>query len=341
MDIRSLILSPAPPPGRKALKMEVKRYTSGTSESLLKDGVTLLMLHGLGQHKEQWEPVVERLYAPQSHCAVSPPIREIWLLEWQSHGQSAVLNEEALKDDPLSALMDQWAHGIAEFIKSDFVKGHRLVGVGYSSGAIALMVSTMYFEKCPYLGCILVEPTIADKDTWQSNLETVIQPGFDLVNKAVTRRRNAWANRDEAHTFFAGRSPWKTWDPRVVELFVKYALKESKDKDGNDCVTRKCPTLHEATALQVNDKAPWAAADQIAKLCGVVPMHAILAELVDSMPRVLRDSAVDKSKGRVVDSITTIPNVGHSVIQALPDVIGSTILRLLHEITNPNAKSHL
>ncbi|KAJ7082887.1 hypothetical protein B0H15DRAFT_952271 [Mycena belliarum] len=270
MVIRSFILSPAPPPGRKALKMEVKRYTSGSS---LPEGVTLLMLHGLGQHKEQWEPVVERLYAPQSHCTVSPPIREIWSLEWQSHGQSAVLNEEALKDDPLSALMDQWAHGIAEFIKSDFVKGHRLVGVGYSSGAIALMVSTMYFEKCPYLGCILVEPTIADKDTWQSNLETVIQPGFDLVNKAVTRRRNAWANRDEAQTFFAGRSPWKT-----IRGWWSY----SKDKDDNDCVTRKCPTIHEATAPQVNDKAPWAAADHITKLCGTVPIHAILAELVDS-----------------------------------------------------------
>ncbi|KAJ7470743.1 Alpha/beta hydrolase fold-1 [Mycena latifolia] len=338
MDVKAFVLNTPPLPGRKPLRMEVKRYTYAPQT---KDGITLLVFHGLGQHKEQWEPVIERLYALQSPCDHSSRIREVWSLEWQNHGESAVLNEEALKDDPRSAPMDGWASGVAEFVKSDFVKGHRLVGVGYSSGAIALMVSTLHFEKCPYLGIILVEPTVTDKETWEANHEKIIKPAFELVNKAVTHRRNSWVSKEATHEYFIGRSPWKSWDPRVVELFTEHALRNSKDKDGNDCVVRKCPTIHEATALQLNDKAPWDAAEQVTKLSGIVPIHVIFAELVDSMPRVLRDSAVDRSQGRIVDSITTIPNVGHSIIQALPDVVGSTISGLLNDILSPNIRSNL
>lgn len=58
--------------------------------------------------KEQWEPVMESLYAlqVQSESGAEPQaVREAWAFDWQSHGESAVLNEEALKDGPASACM--------------------------------------------------------------------------------------------------------------------------------------------------------------------------------------------------------------------------------------------
>jgi hypothetical protein len=53
--------------------------------------------------KEQWEPTLEKLFTLHSERSQFPQIREAWALDWQSHGESAVLNEESLKDDPASA----------------------------------------------------------------------------------------------------------------------------------------------------------------------------------------------------------------------------------------------
>jgi hypothetical protein len=111
-----------------------------------------------GLDKEQWEPTIQKLFTLQSEKSNFPQIREAWALDWQSHGESAVLNELALKDDPESArtsrhyssriwllligipltALDLWGYAIAEFLKSDLIAGHRLVGVGYSSGTVGL-----------------------------------------------------------------------------------------------------------------------------------------------------------------------------------------------------------
>ncbi|KAJ6550612.1 Alpha/Beta hydrolase protein [Mycena vulgaris] len=336
MNIESFILDSPPAANGKELRMAAKRYTSAGKTPSDSDGVTLLMFHAMGQHKEQWEPTLEKLYTLKS------PIREVWVFDWQSHGESAVLNEEALEGDKKAAPLDRWALAIAAFIKSDFVKGHRLVGVGHSSGTVGLMVSTRHFEQCPYAGIILVEPSMMDQQIWEANREE-IQPAFDMVTNAVMHRRDGWTSKEAAHKYFMARFPWNTWDPRIVVLFTEYGLKDSIDEDGKPCVIRKCPMIHEASAFQVNLEITWDAAAQVAKLSGVVPIHVIFGENVDMMPQVIRDGVIDKTKGRIVDSVTTIPDVGHTIVQELPDVVGSTISQLLDVIlTIPSElRSHM
>ncbi|KAJ7798639.1 hypothetical protein B0H14DRAFT_3886403 [Mycena olivaceomarginata] len=208
------------------------------------------MLHGLGMHKEQWEPILEKLFTLQSEKSTF--YREAWSLDWQNHGESAVLNEEALKDDPKSAPLDLWGRAIAHFLTSGLVTGHRLVGIGYSFGAVGLLLSTRGFQKCPYEGIILVEPCMADEDTWA-------------------------ANHDELHAafgmYFMGRFPWNAWDSRIVALFVEHALKDSTDKNGKACVVRTCPVIHEASAFQANLElgGPQEAAERISILADWVP----------------------------------------------------------------------
>ncbi|KAJ6474400.1 Alpha/Beta hydrolase protein [Mycena vitilis] len=337
MNIESFVLDSPPAANGHNLRMAAKRYTY--AGKALQDGVTLLMVHAMGQHKEQWEATIEKLYALQSR---SSRIREVWTFDWQSHGESAVLNEEALKDDEKAAPLDCWAAAIAAFIKSDFVKGHRLVGVGHSSGTVGLMVSTRHFEKCPYAGLILIEPSMMDEQIWDANREE-IQPAFDMVTSAVVHRRDGWPSKEAAHKYFVSRFPWNTWDPRVVASFAEYGLRDSTDKEGKPCVVRKCPMIHEASAFQVNLKITWDAAAQVAKLSGVVPIHVVYGENVDMMPQVIRDGVIDKTKGRIVDSVTTVPEVGHTIVQELPDVVGSTIWQLLRVIFTmaPEIRSHL
>lgn len=120
MDVETFLLETPPVVGSKSLTMAAKRYTYRDGDAA-RDGVTLLMFHGLGQRessttpdsldltlyqdKEQWEPVIEKLYALRSDTASSSQIREAWSFDWQSHGESAVLNEKALEDGPDSARM--------------------------------------------------------------------------------------------------------------------------------------------------------------------------------------------------------------------------------------------
>jgi hypothetical protein len=66
---------------------------------------------------------------------------------------------------------------------------------------------------------ILVEPSMADQETWNTHRED-IQATFDMVINAVKYRRDVWTSKEAAHQFFAGRFPWNSWDPRTVTLFA-------------------------------------------------------------------------------------------------------------------------
>lgn len=47
--------------------------------------------------KEQWEPVIEKLFTLQKKMDKTHRIREAWSFDWQNHGDAAVLNRELLK----------------------------------------------------------------------------------------------------------------------------------------------------------------------------------------------------------------------------------------------------
>ncbi|KAF7330197.1 Alpha/beta-hydrolase [Mycena venus] len=342
MNVETFLLD-TPPAGGKPLIMAAKRYTYHMHDERHqepKDGLTLLMLHGLGQHKEQWEPIIEKLYALRRDSSISSRIREVWSFDWQSHGESAVLNEEALKDGSGSAPTERWASAITEFVKSDLVKGHRLIGISYSSGTIALMGTTRHFDpdKCPYAGLILVEPSMMDEEACNTNKEILSR--FASITKAVTHRLNVWTDRETAHKYFIGHLPWKTWDSRVTRLFAEYGLKDAKDSEGNACVVRACPTIHEASAFQVNLKSAWTGVEQISKLSGLVPIHVVFGERVDLMPKAILDSVVDETKGRKVSSVTRIPG-GHTIVQEQPDSVGSTLSHLLDTIQASQIRGRL
>ncbi|KAK7012805.1 Alpha/beta-hydrolase [Favolaschia claudopus] len=347
LNIESFILPSPPTPTGKPLSIAAKRYTApGAIQSV---GITLVMFHGLGQHKEQWEPTLEKLFAIHSSSRSNsnlPQIREAWALDWQSHGESAVLNQNSLQDDAESAPLNLWGIAIANFLKSNHVAGHRLYGVGYSSGTVGLLLSTRdsdfdFANKCPYNGIILVEPSMMDEDTWKASGEDEIQPAFDMVTNAVKHRRDVWATREAALKFFMGRFPWNAWDPRIVALFAEHALTSGKDKEGKPCVVRSCPMIHEALAFQVNLKNTWDAVEQISKLSPRVPIHVVFGETVDLMPQVIHECVVDKSKGRNVASITTIPDVGHTIMQEMPDVVATTVSDLLNKLCSPPVRSLL
>ncbi|KAJ7828267.1 hypothetical protein B0H14DRAFT_2812458 [Mycena olivaceomarginata] len=135
------------------------------------DGITLLLLHGLGQRRN------------------SPQIREAWVLDWQSHGESAVLNEESLKDDPASARA-----AIANFLNSDLVAGHQLVGVGNTWNPIS---DEIQLPPSTWLANAVKHRRDIPWNSWDPRIvalfsEHALKSSTDKDGKACVVRNHTW-----------------------------------------------------------------------------------------------------------------------------------------------------
>jgi hypothetical protein len=98
------------------LKMAAKRYSHKVADGAVDRGLTLVFCHGLGARmfhrsyftplqlikkcsadKEQWEPTLAHLlYTESTDGRGRHAIREAWSFDWQSHGDSGVLNRVKL-----------------------------------------------------------------------------------------------------------------------------------------------------------------------------------------------------------------------------------------------------
>lgn len=119
-----------------------KKYTSSYSEPSSHDegAYTLIFLHAVGMHKESWDLVVDKLFQLEGGIK----IKEVFSIECPNHGESAVVNEDALRlnrFDPTRSVLE-YARAVHLFLTSeslaiDFSK-RRLIGIGHSLGSPAL-----------------------------------------------------------------------------------------------------------------------------------------------------------------------------------------------------------
>ena len=73
--------------------------------------------------------------------------------------------------------------------------------------------------KIPFLGMILMDPSMMDSDTWYTHQQE-LQAMFDFVKKGATVRRDSWSNRAEAYAYLKKRTPYNTWDDRILRSYV-------------------------------------------------------------------------------------------------------------------------
>ncbi|EED82446.1 predicted protein, partial [Postia placenta Mad-698-R] len=159
--------------------------------------------------KELWEPTLETLFSLRNGRDPPTNVREAWALDWQSHGDSAVLNTSALKARREGLTIADWAHAIVAFLRSPHIAGQRLVAIGHSAGATALMYTTKLLppEHLPYAGIILVEAPLIDRDVFEKNRKRQ-QMTIKAVQKAATSRRDVWSSKEQALEWLRSRRPW-------------------------------------------------------------------------------------------------------------------------------------
>lgn len=98
---RKVVLPPCP---AYPLYVAGNCYTHPDAAASGPDAVTLVLLHSSGFHKEMFEPTIEELFGVVDAASPSgtwagptPRIRAVWAVECPTHGESAVLNEAAIR----------------------------------------------------------------------------------------------------------------------------------------------------------------------------------------------------------------------------------------------------
>ncbi|KAJ3552510.1 hypothetical protein NM688_g4115 [Phlebia brevispora] len=318
-----------------SVKMAARRYLPSGS-SLSAAGLTLLCLHGIGSHKELWEPILENVF--QHRCAADaklPSIREIWLLDCQNHGDSALLNA-SIEWSKESLFSTEWAAAVA-FFHETYLKSHRVVCVCNSGGALAALGSVRYlhhWRAIPYEAAILVEPTVAPRSTTPEDLDAWIER-LKATSRAAIRRRDVWNSYQDAFAYFTKRYPWKEWDKHMVQLFVEHGLRPIRDDDLR--VTLKCPKHLEADTYGVPAEIVILAMEEIERLCDKIPVHILFGEYDDFMPEHCKTYIRDMGCAGRITSVTSVPEAGHFVALEKPFAVAQWLRQTLVRLNLPSS----
>ncbi|KAJ6526661.1 hypothetical protein B0H19DRAFT_900282, partial [Mycena capillaripes] len=251
------------------LKMTCKRYSTKESSANV-EGLTLLFGHGVGAHKEVWEPIIEDIFRLQRYQCV----REAWALDRQDHGDAALLNSEELaRSRPDGVLSYEWAEAIAAFASSPRMRGHRIVTISHSAGAISMVGSTKFMpvRTSPYVAMLLVEPSMV-----AAELDPYKEGGIAALTAAIRVRRDTWTSRQAVHEWMASRFPWNIWDPRVLRAHIDHGFKDTSDGK----VTLKCDKSHEANCY-MDKYAHFDSVEQVGRVCRALPFHVIWGDRDD------------------------------------------------------------
>ncbi|KAJ7131540.1 Alpha/Beta hydrolase protein [Mycena crocata] len=309
------------------LKMYAKRYY--TTESMRNsNGMTLLFAHCIGAHKEQWEPTIRRIFELRGSL-----IYEAWAFDWQTHGDSAMLNQELLESSPsrvYGVSASEWSDAIGTFIKSPQMHQKRLVAIGHSAGAGTLILTTrdIPLPALPFVSLILIEPTVIPRELFYHEIEERLST-MEFVVSATLTRRERWRSREEAHAWLARRVPWDSWDPRALRMLSDHGLVDAPEGG----VRIKCEKRQEA--LSYPDVEPhFCAAEELGRISHAVPVHFIWGNESPLVPQFVQESLCDGSGGRIAASVTRIEG-GHMVVQEQPDSVADAICAILDTIGQP------
>ncbi|EAW10659.1 putative toxin biosynthesis protein [Aspergillus clavatus NRRL 1] len=233
------------------LHLAVKQYIPLDNPDPQPGDVTILATHANGFPKELYEPLWEEIHARSR--ANGFRIRSIWMTDVAHQGQSSVLNEDLLGNDP------SWFDHPRDLLHLVNVKHKEMprpiVGIGHSMGGAHLAQLCLMHPRLIH-SLVLLDPVIQRQTTQLDPLYLV--KGQHVIAKTTqlsTYRRDLWPSRKAAADGFKKNPFYQTWDPRVLDRWIKYGLRDlptgiyplnesEAPKDGDRPVTLRT-TLHQ------------------------------------------------------------------------------------------------
>ncbi|CAG9989351.1 unnamed protein product [Clonostachys byssicola] len=210
-----------------APKLSVKQYIPLNNPTPEPGDITIIGAHANGFPKELYEPLWEEIYQRSAQARLQ--IRSIWIADMWNQGQSGVINEKILGNDP------SWSDHSRDLMhlinQNQASMPHPIVGIGHSMGGTQLSLLALNHPRL-LRSLVLLDPVIQERN------------GSISPAKASTPRRDIWPSRQTAAARFKGGKFFQTWDPRVLDRWIEYGLRQVPTElyprghfDNDDAVT--------------------------------------------------------------------------------------------------------
>ncbi|EMC96223.1 hypothetical protein BAUCODRAFT_467173 [Baudoinia panamericana UAMH 10762] len=190
--------------------LEAKQYIPRNNLEAHESDLTILAAHAIGFPKELYEPLWDDMLKQWNYSSLR--IRSIWIADASNQGASSALNEAIQGDDPSFFDHPRDLLHMINTLREHFPPP--LVGVGHSSGATALIQLTLLHPRL-LSSLVLFDPIIGHGSATE----------FATMFYRNTLRPDLWSSRSDCEQYF--RSLWRTWDPRVYQLFLQHNLHET------------------------------------------------------------------------------------------------------------------
>lgn len=286
--------------------------------------------------KEQWEPVLEKLWAVvegDQELSQHYHISEVWAPEWPSHGESALLNASKMEKNNIKGIaVSIWGLGIAALFNEGHLHNKQVIAVSFCIGNQGLLNGLRQFSASmpPIISLIIVEPILFDRETVPSPEHKRSKVLVDIMIRTIKGQNETWPNRQEAKQYLTKRLPWSTWDTSVLESYLHYGLVDTFDVDGKPIVKTICSRAEETAAYE-NYNDTWTALDQVTALNPFIPIYFVFGSQDRLIPQVWKACATDASKGRKPAGVHRI-EASHNVVQEKPREFAVLLSQLIREI---------
>ncbi|KAF0438668.1 alpha/beta-hydrolase [Gigaspora margarita] len=227
------------------LRIAANSYVTTGIDTKNNDGkISLVFVHATGFHKELWNPIIKLLHERRHRWNGG----DMWTLDCSNHGDSAILNQDILPD---KFVWSDCARDILQLIDEAKIQ-KPIIGIGHSFGGTSMLMAEIF---CPgtFASILVIEPVIRPTD---------IIKEFALQVTIVTKRRDRWADREAAHANFSKSKFFQSWDPEMLNLYVKYGLYELPSGE----VTLKCSKNQEFYTFFYDPSDQYSTFHQMSKI---------------------------------------------------------------------------
>lgn len=160
----------------------------------------IVLAHATGFCKEVCIPIVDEL------TGITPEFRAL-ALDMRAHGDSGV------PPKPFS-----WWDVAGDIIELVGAERGRVIGVGHSSGAAALIMAEI-LQPNRFAHLVLVEPIVFPPSSWSSQ-------ATEAISRAARRRRDRFPSRRAAFDSWVAKKAFAGWDRRAMQAYVDGGLRE-------------------------------------------------------------------------------------------------------------------
>ncbi|KAI8138864.1 Alpha/Beta hydrolase protein [Fennellomyces sp. T-0311] len=304
--------------GYDVLQLVVEKHVFPATCSPARLDIAYLWSHGTGFHKEILHPLMRRTIA-KLRSLPNYDYVNIDFIAWdmRNHGDSARLNQGLYNDaEPLSwfdIAMD--VTQIADKLK--FHDYDKVIGVGHSSGATAMLLAEAIHPKI-FDGYYAIESIVRNyipKRARKAQLPII---------KRTPKRRDTWSDREACYKDLL-RSPfWQKLHPEAVQNYLDYGLYDAED----GTVKLKCTRVQESLQHDGDMYPVFMAFSSLKSLS--IPTHFVYCTEPASGTTLVSD-AQDIKKQSPLITLSKLEGT-HMLPAECPDMIVPEIVQLTERV---------